>query len=385
MGQLIRLYILLSFLVITSCSYFRVNESKSEYKFYPTWVSDTLLSKNPGFRKVNLFTPVIFKNTIIVANAIDGLVSYNKDTKNIQWRLPIKFGVEASGVTGQAEAISTLYFGSLNGSFYAVDMNTGAIIWTYETKAEIVAEPLLHNNTLYFINGANALYSLNAKTGQLNWIYNRQETTTKMTVRGGSRPSFADGLIYAGFSDGALVSVNATTGTVQWETQLNSNLRFKDIDSSPVVDGDNIYVNSYDDKLYCLSKKAGSVIWKSPYGGSTAPLVVGDKLFYSSSNGNFYSLSKKDGALLWQKESLGLASAPISMKGLIIYGESEGALMAVDLLTGKEVTRFTPGRGIMSKVASEESKYLYFVSGESNFYQIELRAQSQSAFPYLVH
>jgi outer membrane protein assembly factor BamB len=347
----------------------------------PVWIQDNLVKKNEFYRKVNLFTPIVYKNSILVANAIDGLTSYKKDSKSLNWRIHIKYGIEASG----ALVGDQLYVGALNGNMYSINAETGQISWKFDTKAEITSQPLVHNGTVYFLNGASSLFSLDTKTGRQVWVYSRQETSTKMTVRGGSRPTFNNGMIYSGFSDGSVVAINASSGTPQWEVALNKNGRFKDIDATPVVDADNIYINSYDDKLYCLSQANGSIIWKYSTGGATAPILTGQKLVFSTSAGSVVSLNKKTGDLLWKKNDInGMATEPLLMNGFVVYGESQGSLKAIDLLTGQEKASFDPGKGIMSK-PNADGNSIYFISGEANVYQVDLVPVTKGMIPYLVN
>lgn len=352
----------------------------SEIKLTPFWVSDSLSKENFGFRKINRFSPLKHENQIIVANALDGIVSYDITTKSQKWRFPIRYGVESAGII----AGGMLFFGALDGTVHALNADNGQLIWRFETKNEIVAEPLLNNGVIYILNAANALYALDASSGKQLWVYNRQETSAKMTIRGGSRPTYNQGVIYVGFSDGNMVALNAQTGSAQWEVFLNKNPRFKDIDASPVVDGDYIYVNSYDDKLYCLSKSAGTILWKSDFGGASAPIISGDKLIYSSSKGYLISVSKTDGKLLWKKEtSLGIFTEPILYKGNIVVGESQGSLLFFNMLSGEPLASFDPGRGIMSRINIVDN-VAYFISGEANVYGVRIDKKTMSQIPYLV-
>ncbi len=263
-----------------------------------------------------------------------------------------------------------------------MNADNGTLIWKFETSHEIVSEPLLVNGVIYFLNAANALFSLDAETGKQLWVYNRQETAAKMTIRGGSRPSYSAGNLYVGFSDGSLVSLNSKTGTPQWEILLNKNLRFKDIDSSPVIDGDLIYINSYDDKIYCVSKNNGQIIWKSDFGGSTTPLISGDKLIVGSSRQQLASLNKQNGNLNWKKELSGISTDPVTAKGFVLIGESQGKLKLFDLLTGDLKTSFDPGRGIMSKIYVDSQQQIYFISGEGNIYGLKIDTNNR-IIPYI--
>lgn len=381
-----------STVLFTSCQTMKSYAEKNNFneagdavsvQLKPILVLDTLApDRNDFYRKVNLFTPIIYKDNIISGNAIDGLISVSKNTKIINWKLPLKFGVESSGLLSDG----ILYFGALDGLIYSINPESGQIIWKYDTKAEITSQPLVYNGILYSLNGANSLFSLDAKTGRQLWVYNRQETTTKMTVRGGSRPTYYNGVVYSGFSDGSLVAINAQTGTQQWEVTLNKNARFKDIDATPVLDEENIYISSYDDKLYCLSKTNGSIVWKYAAGGATAPVISGQLIFISGSNGSVVSLNKKTGELVWKKSDIkGIASEPIISKGLLIFGESQGSLKALDFLTGQEKASFDPGRGIMSKPSTDGDHSIYFISGEANLYQVDIVPVTRGMIPYLLN
>jgi outer membrane protein assembly factor BamB len=358
-----------------------VNVKSSEIKLKPFLVSDSLLTSNKIFRKQNRFTPVIYGDNLIVANSFDGLVSYNKKTQSINWRFQISKGIESAGL-----AVSdNLFVGGLDGVFYSIDLDDGKLIWKFDTKSEIVSEPVLNKGFVYFLNGANALFALDASSGKQQWVYNRQETSTQMTVRGGGRPVIDNNIIYLGFSDGALVAVNIQTGTPQWDVLLNKNSRFKDIDANPVIDGDKIFINSYDDKLYCLSKSNGSLIWKSDFGGATAPVIAGDSLIYSTSKGHLVSVSKNEGKIFWTIKNIsGIATEPVLNKNHVIVGESQGSLKLFNVLTGELLTSFDPGRGIASKPVVDRQQDIYFISGEANVYGLKIQSVRDSEIPYLV-
>lgn len=347
------------------------------------WVQDTLAQPNNHFRKINRMSPVIYKNSIIVGNAYDGLVSYDLTSKNEKWRVKIPYGVEASVATIK----DRLFVGSNNGKMYSIDMTNGEIVWFFDSKSELVSEPLLDEGVLYFISGSQSLYALDASNGKQLWIHNRQDTTNTITVRGGAKPSISKGIVYVGFSDGALVALNSRTGTEQWEITLNRNTKFKDIDASPVIDGDFIYINSYDDKVYCLSKEKGEVIWHTNFGGHGTPLIAGDNLFITSSKGDLVALAKKDGRVLWSKKTKeGIFTEPLlfgpKLDPMIVTGESQGKLLFFNATTGEKLQVFEPGRGVFSK-PSVHGDSLYFISGEGNIYGLSARYEYKSSIYYL--
>ena len=350
------------------CQHIEKNKvEKKDLKVGAFWVQDTLKEPNVGYRKVNRFAPVLYKDLIVVANGLEGIVAYDVLDKTKKWSISIDKGVESAG----AVINSRLFVGGLNGIFYSIDLDTAKIVWEFDTKSEVVAEPLIADGFVYFLSGSNILYCLDATNGRQIWVYNRQDTAAQMTVRGGAKPSISAGQIYQGFSDGSLVSLNSKTGTPNWEVLLNRNTKFKDIDASAVIDGDTIYINSYDDQLYAVSKSSGTILWKSEFGGATPPLVFSDRLVYSSSKGHLMVVTKKSGELIWKVSNLkGITTEPISHKNLIVVGESQGAVLFYEINTGKLLGSFDPGRGVLGRLTTDKNKRVYFISGEANVYGV---------------
>lgn len=383
---------------LSSCTHLRGDynsRDNSRIELKPIWIQSTLSQKNPEFRKINRFSPLFDtrENLVIAANSIDGLVAYNLNytggdktrldriDRSVRWKLKINYGVEAPGVLARG----ILYVGGLSGSMYAIKISDGTIVWEFPTSAEIVAEPILHRDQIFFMNGANQVFALNAEDGKQIWAYNRQDASTGMSVRGGSKPSISGSTVYFGFSDGSLVALALSTGTPQWEVQLNRNSRFKDIDSSAVVMGDFIYVNSYDDHLYCLNKQTGQIAWKTKVGGTSSPLIVGDRLVFSASNGSVVGIDRSTGAVIWNyKDIQGIATDVLSFKGLVIFGESQGSLKALDLLSGEKKASFEPGRGIFNKpTLIEDDASIVFMSNEGNLYQVQITYPSKNGLTFL--
>ncbi len=363
------------FLFLSACQLAPKKILSSNLSLSAVWVQDTLLKSQNEFRKINRMSPIFYKDRIIVGNAIEGLVAYDFETKNVVWRRPIPQGVESGGPVVKDQ----LFIGSNNGKVYSIDLVNGQILWTFDTKSEVVAEPLLEDAVLYFISGNQSIFALDATNGKQLWTYSRQDTANLMTIRGGAKPALSQGFLYAGFSDGSVVALNAKTGTQQWEITLNRNSRFKDIDASPLIEGDYIYINSYDDHLYCLAKNKGEIIWKSPFGGAGTPISIADKIFSTSSRGELVSLSKKDGRLLWKNKTInGIFIDPVNYKGLILTAETQGHVALFDSLTGEMKASFEPGRGVFSKPTVDLTKNLiYFISGEGNIYGLHLQNKNK--------
>lgn len=363
-------------LVLTGCSTLEgtleqwrsTNSNKREYEVKTAWVRQTTVKDNLGFRKINRMTPVLVGDLIIQGNAIDGLVAYKRDNGQEQWRLPIANGIEPSA----ALIKDRLFVGASDGNFYSVEASSGKIQWSFQTKAENLSAPLLDEGVVYFLAGNNVFYALDAATGRQIWLYSRQDTS-QFSIRGGSQAAFKNGTLYVGFSDGSLIALNAKSGAVIWEVQLNHNKRFRDIDATPIVNENQIYVAGYDDKLYCVSADKGEILWRIDGGGYSGVTLVGDKLFYPTSNGEVWALKKSTGDKIWShKLKEGIATQVKTYKGSIVFGESQGKLKFLDPNSGKELGGMEPGRGVLSSPQVDENTgRVYFISGEGNLFAVD--------------
>lgn len=355
--------------------------AEKEFKVQGVWVRSTLDQVNERYRKINRATPILADEKIIQLNALDGVAAYTPDQGRLLWKKNIPEGVESSGVFFKGK----VFLAAQNGTVQAIELAEGRTLWSYSTKSENVGQPFLDSQqgVLYLLAGNNIVHALDAESGKVNWIYSRQDTSA-FSIRGGSQPVLKNDLLYVGFSEGSFVALNAKSGTVAWEIQLNKNKKFRDIDAGAVIDQDRIYVSGFDDKLYCLSLK-GEILWKLDHGGYSAVKIQDQMLFYPTTTGQVLAIDKNNGQILWKyKLAEGLATEVQIYKGLVVFGESQGKLIFLNKNDGQFVGSFEPGRGIMSKPLIDEAhSMVYFISGEANLYALKASWEQKPDFSFL--
>lgn len=367
--------LLVLLLGVVGCSLLKKNPAGRKFHFDRLWARHTLTDDYNGFRIIHRMQPVLFGEFVFQGNAIDGISAFNKKTGNLQWHRHIKGGVEAGAVLGG----STLFFGGNDGFFYAVDAYTGRSRWTFPLRAEGLGRPIFHDGVVYFLTGNNMAYALKADSGEQLWLYSRIDGSN-ITVRGSGEPTVADDKILFGFSDGFLVALNKKSGSVIWEKRLGTNPRFKDVDVKPIVRDDRIYVSSYDGLFYCLQLKDGSVIWTSEDGGFQTANLHEDRIFLTTSDSRVVALDIKSGKRIWEKPlKLTVGSAPQYYRGLLIFGEWQGELRALDALTGQSVDSYSTGRGLISPVRIDyDSQIAYVMGTDGDLYAFQLNWQKPS-------
>jgi outer membrane protein assembly factor BamB len=342
-----------------------------EVHFDVQWIRGTSIKDHYGFRRSERSAPVNDGKIIYQGNSIDSFVAVDSETGNILWRFPIRNGAESGAVVDG----NGVYFGASDGQVYGLNKTTGKPIWTFPTRVENLATPLVSEGIVYVLSGNNVVYALDAKTGKQLWLYNRGDVSS-LSIRGGTRPTLYKGTLYTGFSDGYLTALNPRDGSLYWERKLATHLRFVDVDATPVVDDDYIWVSSFDGALFCLSRTDGQVVWRLDEGGAVPVTIQGDNLYYASLNHAVYALNKKTGAQRWKhsyEETYGVPTQPVLYRGLVVFGTSNGDLIALSELNGNKVASYRPGSGIFATpLLNSKDGEVFVFSNQANLHALKI-------------
>ena len=114
--------------------------------------------------------------------------------------------------------------------------------WTFETEVveSMETTPIIVNGIMYVTTSFNHVYALNAETGQKIWHYkHKMGPITTYCCGPNNRGVFPYGdNVYIGTLDAKLVALNASTGSVVWETQIaDPELGYSETMAPTVVDG----------------------------------------------------------------------------------------------------------------------------------------------------
>jgi outer membrane protein assembly factor BamB len=166
-------------------------------------------------------------------SAETGIDSSNVAALKTKWTFVTGGEVSATPAVATVNGTSTVFLGSYNGNFYAINAVTGTKIWSF--KIDII-KPCNKKrcrigssasvdvvNNLVFFGAENAyLYALNATTGALVWKQQLGDPTKGAEVW--SSPAFYNGMVYVGLASqndtpcviGLINAYNELSGSPIW-------------------------------------------------------------------------------------------------------------------------------------------------------------------------
>lgn len=358
--------------------------------------------------------------------------SYQGNTQTIFTTEAWSFNANAPIRSTAVASSSTVYFGSSDGRFYALDKSTGKTKWMFNSSSSIESSPALDKGKVFFSNNRQTLFALDALTGKEIWKYNFGENKnydwafdyyyssptiynnsivigakdgyvykfnetsgqvvwkfqTQNIVR--STPAIENNMVYFGDVDGILYAVDFTTGKEKWKFfTVGNGLKNEDfgfdrraIISSPTVKDDKVFVGCRDGFFYAVNKNTGKEIWRVDHEVSwvISSLAVKDTIVVTgTSDGRFVqAVSSNTGNQIWKTRTSSIVwSSPTIYNGKVYIGSGEGVLYCLDLYTGQVINRFQTSGSIFSSPVISDS-LLFFGSDNGKFYALKNGASHPS-------
>ncbi|RLD64923.1 MAG: hypothetical protein DRI98_15160 [Bacteroidetes bacterium] len=268
---------------------------------------------------------------------------------NTEW---LEWKHQTTGLVYATPVISdgTLYIGSTDSIFYAIEASSGKVKWRYHSENTIQSSAALHKKLIFFESG-NHLVALNLK-GKLKWERDLCEGEVRNQIDPWdyhhSSPYIHDGTIYIGTQNGILLSFDAMSGEQVLRCQTISE---QVIRTTPVVSGGLVIYGDWDGVLYANDKSTGALAWKYdtkldgsyPWPNSilTQLVVADESVYFAGKSNRLYSLDIRTGKKNWHYSSptdQWLIGGPVVKKGVVYLGSSDQKLFhAIDAFSGKVI------------------------------------------------
>lgn len=329
---------------------------------------------------------------VFVGTSDRGLYAVRATDGSVIWRFQTVGAVMSEPLYDATR--DTVYFGSDDDSMYAVRAADGALKWRYRTGAEVQRRPVLvqretGRGTLVFDNAADAVFAVDADTGATKWKHIRNPALG-LEIAGHAGVAYDNDRVYCAFSTGRIVAYDVETGKERWpEVDLTAvggvneseQQQYFDIDTTPVVIADRVYVANVATGVFALDATAGTTVWRraeaegvswlthfsepahqDPETGAEVP--ARSLLIAGSGTTGLWALDPKTGEVRWRRQGpRGTLGHPVTLAGALLVTSSKLGLFLFEPQQGRAIDGIDPGTGFASGAAAFGNKAFVLTNG----------------------
>ncbi|WII94589.1 outer membrane protein assembly factor BamB [Moraxella haemolytica] len=279
---------------------------------------------------------------VLVAASRGGIVSAMKEGRPL-WSADLKDAITSGVATSKAGKVAVI--GTRSGKVVALDIATGASLWEVSLPTSSQTPALISDDRVLLSANNGIIYGLDLRTGRVVWQFGTQQAD--ISVRGASKPLHLDGqTALFGMADGRIHAINPATGSPLWARRVglptggSAVERMSDVDGTPLVVGQYLYVTSFSGQLVGFDMSTGRAMFAAKIASTKSPTILGNALITTGVNGDVKAFNRLTGEELWLNEELKnrKLTNPIAVGNHVAVGDYEGVIHLLDV-TGNIVDR----------------------------------------------
>jgi len=245
-------------------------------------------------------TPAVENDLAVVASTDDNIYCLNAKNGKLVWKFETKKPIVANPLIKNG----VVFIGAADGHFRAFDLKSGKLKWDYfGVKGFVVTRPLFYKNKIYFGSWGTEFYALNAETGALVWKWNNG-SSNRMYSPAACYPVATDGKIFIVAPDRYMTVLDAEDGSVIWRKSDPVERVRESMGLSS--DSSLVYAKTMEGKLIGVSTSLPDmqITWHSDIGLNyeIAPTAIVEykNIIYVPSNSGMVVAVNRDGTVLWK-------------------------------------------------------------------------------------
>jgi outer membrane protein assembly factor BamB len=228
-------------------------------------------------------------------------------------------------------------------------------------RARITGEPVVAGGVIYTVD-ARATVTATSTNGQRLWARDLTPERFSRTAASGGAVSVGGGRVYAVTGFGEVTALNAATGEVIWNKNLNA-----PANAAPTFNGDLVYVIGRDSTAWALDAATGLTRWQqsgtpsvTTFAGSASAAVSGETVVIPFPSGEILATFPQGGLPRWTNVVSGdrvgratslvsdIAGGPVIDGNRVYVASFGGRSVAFDIRDGSRI--WTAGEGAVGTV-----------------------------------
>lgn len=247
-----------------------ISNSKESLAAYDVFEGKARWKKKFGDVEVS---PLLYDQKLYIGNTAGTFYCIARDDGSQNWKFELPSNTRLKGIRSSAAADSgTVIFGADDGCVYALNAESGALRWKYETGSPVTASPLIAGRTVYVGNRGGIIHAIDRASGVLRWRSDAGAPVTANAVPAGP-------LIVLGTTAGTAFGLQMEDGKRVWTTELGG-----PVIAGGALAGNVVYMGTLKKEVFALSPRDGSVVWKAAVEGRirTSPASAAGRLLIAT-------------------------------------------------------------------------------------------------------
>jgi len=261
----------------------------SKYKFNK--IPPSTVKENPLIIEENYFITVGEKGSIVKF----------VDRKKVQWNRNVYSKKEKKKIENISLVLSkdTLYAIDNLGKYYAINANTGKIIWVKRHNALFNSQIKVYKDKIYAIDSNNMINCFSTIDGKRIWKFETPSTFIK-TNKKLSIILTPSSVLFSNTA-GDIAKVSIDDGELNWfvptqNTLIQHETNFLET-SDIVLFKKNIFFSNNFSKLYSLNLDSGMLNWILNINSNLRPILIDNLLFTISQEGYLIVIDNVEGKI----------------------------------------------------------------------------------------
>jgi outer membrane protein assembly factor BamB len=239
----------------------------------------------------------------------------------------------------------------------------GKPTWMFDAITLIEFPPAVVDGQVVFGVNSGRVFALDADTGKVLW-----EDRVKGAIA--SAPAIADGTAYITSMDGMLTAYRLADGKRLWQYSTGGS----PIESSPLVHAGKVYFGAWNGTVYAVDARRPKLVWSRSMSaeikGSVA--LAGERILVGDYSGRVSAFGAASGEERWTyRGGQRFYGGPGVSGNLAVIGDVGGAVIALDVRTGAERWRHTTGDWVYGSPAIADGR-VFIGSYDGNFQALDL-------------
>lgn len=389
MWQVSRHLLVLGFLLTTGCSTITGWFSDDEFdprepvelekiteqvKLKSRWSRGVGDGQGEGLLKIN---PILVGDSLYAASAEGRVMSVDPESGRVRWKQDLDLAL--SGGVGHHG--NSVFVGASEGLVMRLDAASGSEIWRAPVSGEVLSAPQGDGRYVVAQTYDGKLMGFDYETGEVRWTFTSDVPV--LTLRGTGTPMILGDNAIAGFADGKVVAINLRSGNVAWEVRVaipqgRSEIeRIVDIDGSMAVQGNELYVASYQGRLAAIDTRSGRRLWQRNVSSVSGVGVGFGNVYVADDDGTVSAFLRNGQGVRWQNIDLGFRdlSRPTPVNSYVAVVDFEGYLHLLSQVDGEIVGRTkVDSSGARADMLTRGNRLFVFTNdGALKAYDVEVR------------